>query len=153
MSHHQAGPDLRARRHKERAVTDHRDERNPAPASPMLWNAVGYGSEGTALESAEERVAQPAELPPEAVAAGFRLEPVGDRVRLFHHCGNVVWVDDPTDPQLPWYIRAHRCGPATSEWHIGAIEQPLRRNPTTPAHLMRSRLTPQPHGRGPQGVA
>lgn len=125
-------------------------DREPVPsAGPEV--ATG---KPVAREPAGERTPGHAtELPSEAVAAGFMLEPVGDRVRLFHHCGNVVWVDDPTDPQLPWYIRAHRCGPATSEWHIGAIEQPLRRNPTTPAHLMRSRLTPQPHGRGPQGVA
>lgn len=173
-ANHPPRPDLRAHhRQEERAVTDHRDERNPSPEPAMPWNAAGHGSpspyeepvrragerpgpevasEGTALGSAGERVAQPAELPPEAVPAGFRLEPVGDRVRLFHHCGKVVRVDDPTDPQIRWYLRTHRCGPATSEWHIGAIEQPPRRYRATPAHCARSRSTPQPHRRGPHGV-
>jgi len=152
-------------------VTDHRDERDPSPEPAIPWNAAGYGSpfpyresvrqaggrpdpevagEATALGSAAEEAARPADLRPEAVAAGFMLEPVGGRVRLSHHCGNVVPVDDPTDPRLRWYVRTHRCGPATSEWHIGAIEQPSRRHPAAPAHRRRS--TPQPRGRGPHGV-
>lgn len=152
-------------------MTDHRDGTDPTPVPAIAWNAADDGipvpyrepvhqarsrtdsevaSEAAAVGSAGERAARPAELPPEAVADGFTLEPVGDRVRLFHHCGNVVRVDDPDDPKLRWHIRTHRCGPATSEWHIGVVEQPRQRYLARPAHLVRGRSGRR--GRGPDGV-
>ncbi|HET6919400.1 MAG TPA: hypothetical protein VFI46_08050 [Jiangellaceae bacterium] len=67
--------------------------------------------------------AAPDLLTPEATAAGFVLEWIGDRVCLSHHCGNTVQIDEPTRTRVRWYVRTHRCRPADSTWHIGAPQQ------------------------------